>query len=207
MERSLTEYNKMKANIPFDPADNELIKIRAGMREKEMEYNQTTRYEMVRRTEILLSSLNQCGEDVVILPNVHFDYGCNVSIGAHTFINVNCTFIDVASIKIGEHVLIGPNVTICTATHPILAEERMPRIDGQGNACMLEYSHPVVIEDHVWIGAGTILNPGIRIGSGAVIGSGSVVTKDIPPNVVAAGVPCRVLREITERDGLAVKGY
>lgn len=203
----MTEYEKMKQNVPFNPADKKLISLRARMRELELEYNQTTRYEDDRRTEILNSLLDKCGEDVTMLPNIHFDYGCNVQIGDHFFANINSTFIDVASIIIGDHVLVGPNVTICTATHPILARERLPEKDEDGNEYLLEYSHPVVIGNDVWIGAGVIINPGVHIGDGTVIGSGSVVTKDIPSGVVAAGVPCRIIREITEQDSLEIKGY
>lgn len=207
MHRELTEYEKMKENLPFDPADEALAARRTKIREMELLYNRTTRDESDRRAELLKEMLGTCGEDVMLLPNIHFDYGYNIKIGSHFFANVNSTFIDVAEIRIGNHVLIGPNVTLCTATHPILSKERLPQQLEDGREVMLEYSHPIEIEDEVWIGAGVIINPGVHIGRGTVIGSGSVVTKDIPANVVAAGVPCRVIREITEQDSLTIKGY
>lgn len=207
MREALTEYEKMKQNLLFDPADEALVRIRATVREAELLYNKTTRYETERRTELLKEILGACGEGVTLLPNIHFDYGCNVSIGDHFFGNVNSTFIDVAEIRIGDHVLMGPNVTLCTATHPILPEERLPQQTENGRGVMLEYSRPIRIESQVWIGAGVIVNPGVHIGKGSVIGAGSVVTKDIPPNVVAAGVPCRVIREITEQDSITIRGY
>lgn len=207
MDRQLTEYEKMKQNLPFDPADETLAARRTKMRELELLYNKTTRDESAKRKELLSEMLGTCGEDVMLLPNIHFDYGYNVKIGSHFFGNVNSTFIDVAEIRIGNHVLMGPNVTLCTATHPIMPQERLPQKSEDGREVMLEYSHPIVIEDEVWIGAGVIVNPGVHIGRGTVIGSGSVVTKDIPANVVAAGVPCRIIREITEQDSLNKKGY
>ena len=207
MHRELTEFEKMKHNLPFDPADEALTARRTRMREMELLYNRTTRDEGEKRSELLKEMLGACGEDVMFLPNVHFDYGYNVKIGDHFFGNVNSIFLDVAEIRIGNHVLMGPNVTLCTATHPILPRERLPQRSETGEAVMLEYSRPIEIEDEVWIGAGVIVNPGVHIGRGAVIGSGSVVTKDIPANVVAAGVPCRVIREITEQDSIAIKGY
>lgn len=207
MHRELTELEKMKKNLPFDPADEALTARRTRMREMELLYNGTTRDESEKRSQLLREMLGACGEDVMFLPNVHFDYGYNVKIGDHFFGNVNSTFLDVAEIRIGAHVLMGPNVTLCTATHPILPRERLPQRSETGKEVMLEYSRPIEIEDEVWIGAGVIVNPGVHIGRGAVIGSGSVVTKDIPANVVAAGVPCRVIREITEQDSIAIKGY
>ncbi|MGN0326389.1 MAG: sugar O-acetyltransferase [Lachnospiraceae bacterium] len=203
----MTEYEKMKQQLPFDPADPQLVAIRTAMRQMEMEYNATGRQEMSKRTELLQDVLDHLGEGSILLPNIHFDYGCNTRIGNDFFANVNSTFIDVAPIEIGDHVLMGPGVMVITATHPILPKERLPQKQEDGKYVTLEYAKKVVIGDHVWIGAGAIINPGVHIGEGSVIGSGSVVTKDIPPGVVAAGVPCRIIREITEQDSLEIKGY
>ena len=119
------------------------------------------------------------------------DYGKHITVGDHFYANSGCTIIDVAPVTIGSHVMLGPNVQIITAGHPVHHAVR--------NAAY-EYGRPITIGDNVWIGAGAILLPGVTIGSGAVIGAGSVVTKDIPGNVVAVGNPCRVLRQITDDD-------
>lgn len=126
-----------------------------------------------------------------IEPPLHVCSGKNISIGERCYFNFNTVLLDDCAITIGDHVLFGPNVTVVTAAHPIPAELRM---DGETLAA------PVVIEDGVWIGANATVLPGVRIGKGSVIGAGSVVTKDIPPSVVAVGVPCEVMREIDHRD-------
>lgn len=203
----MTEYEKMKKEVPFNPVDKELIGIRTRSRELELIYNGTQRYEMSKREEILNELLDEFGEGSMMLPNIHFDYGCNTKIGKGVFSNVNLTVLDVAPVEIGDYVLIGPNVTLCTPTHPLVPDERMPMTAEDGTEYSLEYAKKIVIGTRVWIGAGVIINPGVHIGDGAVIGSGSVVTKDIPPGVIAAGVPCRVIRNITEADRLAVRGY
>lgn len=119
----------------------------------------------------------------------HFTYGTNIEFGKNSYVNYSCNFIDDGKIKIGDHVLIGPNVTIVTVGHPINPDYRS-----------FMYTEPVIIENNCWIGASVVINPGVTIGENSVIGSGSVVTKDIPANSVAVGNPCRVLREINESD-------
>ena len=122
-------------------------------------------------------------------PPFHFCYGTHITLGKGTYINVNCNFIDDGEIRIGEKVMFGPAVTIATVGHPINPEMRE-----------YMYADPVTIGDNCWIGAGAVICPGVTIGENTVIGAGSVVTKDIPANVVAAGNPCKVIREIDERD-------
>lgn len=124
-----------------------------------------------------------------IEPPFYFCYGTNIEIGEGTYINFNCNFVDDGKIRIGRKVLIGPGVTIATVGHPVHPDFRE-----------YMYADPVVIEDNCWIGAGSVICPGVTIGQNSVIGAGSVVTRDIPANVVAAGNPCRVLREIGEQD-------
>lgn len=131
--------------------------------------------------------IGDLGEDVVVRPPLHVDYGDHVSIGARTFVNVNLTALDVATITIGEDCQIGPNVQLLTPTHPI---DPVPRRQ------KLEAAEPIVIGDNVWLGGGVIVCPGVTIGDNAVIGAGAVVTRDIPPNVVAVGNPARVIRRI-----------
>ena len=119
------------------------------------------------------------------------DYGNNIMLGDRFYANTNCTIIDVAKVTIGNNVKFGPNVSVITAGHPVHAEIR---------ATAYEYGIPVTIGDNVWIGAGAIILPGTSVGANSVIGAGSVVTKDIPENVVAAGNPCKVIRQITDED-------
>ena len=142
------------------------------------------------------------GENVYINQNINFDYGYNTYIDDNSYFNFNCTFLDCAEIRIGKNVFVGPNVSFLTPVHPLLAKERNINIDENGNKYILEYCKPINVGDNVWIGGGAIVNPGVSIGNDTVIGSGSVVTKDIPSGVVAAGVPCRVIREITESDSI-----
>lgn len=136
----------------------------------------------------LLKDLLGClGAGAHIKPPLFVDYGENIHVGERTFINYNLTALDVASITIGADCQLGPNVQLLTPTHPIDPEPRRDK---------LEAAQPIVLEDNVWLGGGVIVCPGVRIGKNSVIGAGSVVTKDIPPNVVAVGNPARVVREI-----------
>lgn len=137
---------------------------------------------------ILLTELfDSLGEETVVKPTLRCDYGDNISTGARTFVNYDCVFLDCNRIAIGDDVQIGPGVHIYTATHPIAAEARRSG---------LEYARPVSIGNGVWLGGGAIVCPGITIGDNAVVGAGSVVTRDLPGNVVAAGNPCRIIRRL-----------
>ena len=130
-------------------------------------------------------------EGAFINPPFYCDYGCHISVGDNFFANFDCILLDVNTITIGNNVLFGPRVCLFTAGHPLDAGVRRE---------LLEFGKPIVIGDDVWIGGNVTVNPGVTIGSNVVIGSGSVVTKDIPSGVVAAGNPCRVLRELTDKD-------
>lgn len=131
------------------------------------------------------------GEGLVIVPPFFCDYGTHIRIGENFFANYNCTILDVVQVTIGDNVMFGPNVSIYTAGHPL-----HPQIRNTG----YEYGVPVVLGDNVWIGGNTVIMPGVTIGDNVVIGAGSVVTKDLPANMVAAGNPCRPIKEITEAD-------
>jgi len=135
----------------------------------------------------LVELLGTLGEDAEVRPPLFVDYGSNVHIGARTFVNFNLTALDVAEIRIGEDCQIGPNVQLLTPTHPV---EPQPRRD------KLEAARPITLEDNVWLGGGVVVCPGVTIGENSVVGAGSVVTRDVPANVVVAGNPARVLREI-----------
>lgn len=156
-----------------------------------MDYNETRPAEVEKRKQILQEIFGKCGEDVWIEPPLHAAMGKTVTIGEGTYINSNLTLVDDIEITIGRNVLIGPNVTISTTNHPLHYEMRP-----QGQM----YSRKVVIEDHVWISSSVVISAGVTIGMGSVIGAGSVVTHDIPPMTVAYGVPCRVVRKITDQE-------
>jgi len=167
---------------------------RCAGKELAYDYNTMRPSEEARRRALLPKLFGSFGSNGWIEPPVRVAYGSHTFIGENFFANFNFTVLDDATVTIGDNVLIAPNVTITTIGHPIDAEIRA---SGQ------KFALPVTIEDNVWLGSGVILTPGVTIGRNSVIGAGSVVTKSIPPNVVAVGVPCRVLREITEADKAA----
>lgn len=144
-----------------------------------------------RLDELIIDVLGSAGENITVLPPFHCDFGKNIKVGKNFFANYNLTVLDVAEVVIGDNVFIAPNVSIYTAGHPIHPKSRNS---------MYEYGIPITIGDNCWIGGSVVICPGVNIGSGTVIGAGSVVTCDIPDNVVAAGNPCRVLRQITDDD-------
>ena len=142
------------------------------------------------------------GEDGFIQGPVQFHYGTHTTIGKRFFGNFNLTIQDDARVTIGDDVNCGPNVTIVTPVHPLLPDERRRMLGPDGQAAHLCYARPVAIGNDVWLGANVVVTGGVTIGDGCVIGAGSVVTRDIPPFSLAAGVPCRVIRQITEKDSL-----
>lgn len=135
--------------------------------------------------------IGKSGKNLAINQPFYCDYGTHITVGDNFFANYNCMILDVAQVTIGNNVLLAPNVAIYTAGHPLHPQARNS---------MYEYGVPVTIGDNVWIGGNVVITPGVTIGDNTVIGAGSVVTKSIPANVVAAGNPCRVIREITEAD-------
>jgi galactoside O-acetyltransferase len=155
------------------------------------EYNHTPPGEVGTRRSLLVAILGSVGERTVLLPPFHAAFGSNVHIGDDFYGNVNLTFVDDVEIRIGDGVMIAPSVTLTTTGHPVHPARRVD---------FARFSEPIVIEDKVWIGSNVVVLPGVRIGYGSVIGAGSVVSRDIPPMVVAVGVPCRVLRPVTDDD-------
>ena len=171
--------------------DPELVAERAACKELCYDFN-ATRPSMEReRSELLGRLLGRMGRNCVIEPPFFCDYGYNIEIGENFYMNVNCVILDGAKITFGDNVFVAPNCGFYTAGHPLDAEKR-----NMG----LEYAFPITIGNNVWIGANVSVLPGVSIGDDAVIGAGSVVTKNIPSGVLAAGNPCRVIRELTEED-------
>ena len=155
-----------------------------------------------QRTAILRELLASLGDGTHMLGPVRFHYGCHTKIGQNCFMNFNFTVQDDAPVTIGNHCNFGPNVTIVTPLHPMLPEERRGVLCRDGKTRYLCYAKPVTIGNDCWFGANVVVCPGVTIGDNCVIGAGSVVTRDIPANSFAAGVPCRVIREITETESV-----
>ena len=158
-------------------------------------YNATVAAEQDVRDRLLRELLGEVGQGVVVRPPLWIDYGARITIGARTFVNYDCVMLDVAPIRIGEACQLATRVQLLTATHPIDPE---PRRAGW------ESAEPITIADNVWLGGGAIVCPGVTIGENTVVGAGAVVTRDLPADVVAAGVPARVLREIGPEDAVAI---
>ena len=187
-----TEKMKMKAGKLYDANyDGELLAERAACAEMTYELNQLRPCKAEERDALIRRILGKVKGSCTIVSPFFCDYGYNIEVGENFFANMNCVILDEAAVKFGDNVFVAPNCGFYTAGHPLDAERR-----NQG----LEYARPITVGDDVWIGAGVSVLPGVTIGQGAVIGAGSVVNRDIPPRVLAAGNPCRVIREITEED-------
>jgi len=188
----MTNYEKMNAGVIYDPNDKEITDEQYVFLDKLWEFNQLKPSDGERKTQYMKEVFAECGENNYFeLPFRANWGGHNVHLGSNVYANYNLTLVDDGPIYIGDNVMIGPNVTIATANHPIHSQMR---------SIGLQYVKPVTIEENVWIGAGTVVVPGVKIGKNSVIGAGSVVVKDIPENVVAVGNPCRPIREIGEHD-------
>lgn len=182
-----TEKQKMLLGELYDAYDPQLIEDRRQTRLLLKKFNDTGPDETGLRTEILLKLFRNSGTGLVVEPPFFCDYGSNITLGDNVYFNVNCVVLDVTYVKIGSNVLFAPNVQIYTATHPV---------DSRIRAKGLENAKPITIGSDIWIGGSAVILPGVSIGDKSVIGAGSVVTKDIPPNVLAAGNPCRIIREL-----------
>lgn len=181
-----TEKEKQAAGLPHSATDPQLVNEMKACWEKCHAYNQLNPSDESERHTRLLAILGKLGKDVVIQQPFRCDYGYKTEIGDYSFLNFNCTLLDAGTVIIGKHVFIGPNCGFYTVNHAFDVQQRNEGI---------ETAAPIVIEDQVWIGAQACVMPGVTIGRNSIIGAGSVVTKSIPPNVIAAGNPCRVLRE------------
>ena len=182
---------RMLANLPYKAWLNGLSEERLENKKKIFKYNNLEPGNPEEKDQLIKDILGKCGDYINIEPPFFCDYGYNIEIGENFFANYNFIVLDVGKVKIGDHFMCGPNVQICTAGHPIHPESRNSGY---------EYGIDITIGENVWIGGNVLVCPGVTIGNNVVIGGGSVVTKDIPDNVVAVGNPCRVLREITEED-------
>ena len=181
------EKQKMLAGELYNADDPSLMRERLNARRLTRMFNITTETELQKRKFLLKELLGKCPEHVFIEPPFRCDYGYNIIFQEEVFLNFGCVLLDVNKISIGEGTMLGPYVQLYTATHPLNAEER-----SRG----LESGKPITIGKKCWIGGGVIINPGVTIGDNTTIGAGSVVTKDIPANVFAAGNPCEVIKNL-----------
>jgi maltose O-acetyltransferase len=184
----MTERQKMLAGELYDALDPELTSARERARDLCQTLNATRERDQDERRRILTQLFGKGGESVWMQPPFFCDYGSNIELGERVFFNFNCLVLDVCRVRIGDFTMFGPAVQIYTPLHPLNAELRRRQ----------EYGKPVEIGSDVWVGGGAVILPGVRIGSRAVIGAGSIVTRDVPDNVFAAGNPCRVIREIRD---------
>lgn len=186
------DWEELHSGELYFPGKEEILREQAACLEKLYAFNATRPCETEQRERLLSDMFAQIGEGCYIEPPLRANFGGkHVHFGHHVYANFNLTLVDDTHIYVGDYTMIGPNVTIATASHPL-----EPDLREQG----LQYNRPVFIGRNCWIGAGAILLPGVHIGENTVVGAGSVVTKDLPANVVAVGNPCRVLRPLGERE-------
>lgn len=183
--------DKLRSGELYSCIDTELQQRQQECLEVLYDYNHSRPGETKRRVELLNKLLANMGENCYIEPPLHANWGCHTHLGNNVYANFNLTLVDDTDIYIGDSVMLGPNVVLATAGHPVDPELRR---------LVYQFNQPIHIGNNVWLGAGVIVLPGVTIGDNSVVGAGSVVTKDIPANVVAVGNPCRILREINEHD-------
>ncbi|MGE0756836.1 MAG: sugar O-acetyltransferase [Pirellulaceae bacterium] len=183
-----SEREKMLAGELYDPLDPELVRARERARDLCQDLNATRERDSELRRRLVTELLGSGAESVWLQPPFYCDYGSHIYLGERVFFNFNCVVLDVCEVRIGDGTFFGPAVQLYTATHPMEAQLRRTQ----------EFGKPITIGSDVWVGGGAIICPGVRIGSRTVIGAGSVVTRDFPSDVFAAGNPCRVIRDIHE---------
>lgn len=188
----MTEKEKCAAGLVYNANyDEALLEERSKCKDLCFRYNQLLPSDAQGQIKLIKALFGKTGKSFVITAPFWCDYGYNIEIGENFYTNHNCVILDGAKVTFGDNVFIAPNCCFSTAGHPL---DFVQRNEG------LEFAYPITVKDNVWIGANVTVLPGVTIGENSVIGAGSVVTKDIPPNVIAVGNPCRVLREITQAD-------
>lgn len=188
----MTQYERMVNGLIYDPADEEIMKEQFSFQDRLWQFNQLMPSQFEEKQKYMREVFASCGDNCYIELPLRANWGGHhLHLGSNVYINSNLTIVDDGHIYLGDKVMLGPNITIATANHPI-----DPELRARG----LQYNKDVHIGENAWVGANVVIVPGVRIGKNAVIGAGSVVTKDIPENTLAVGNPCRVLREISQRD-------
>lgn len=188
----MSEESKLHSGEIYQPEDPEILKKQTQTMLPMYEYNRTLPTESEKRQQLLKEMFAEVGEGCYIEPPFHANWGGHhIKLGNHVYANFNLTIADDTYVTIGDHTMIGPNVTMSSAAHPILSELRKHGY---------QYNLPITIGKNCWLGAGVVILPGVTIGDNSVIGAGAVVTRDIPANTVAMGVPAKVSRHISEHD-------
>lgn len=187
----MTEWEKLKQGLMYNDFDKDLFDRRVRAKSVFKEYNKTDDSEVEKRQELLRELFANIGENVWIEPDFKCEFGKNISIGNNVYINFGCIILDCADVTIGDDTLIGPNIGIYAVNHALDAEERI------NGGCS---GKPVHIGNRVWLGGDVKIMAGVTIGDESIIGAGSIVTKDVPRGVIAAGNPCKVIRQITDSD-------
>lgn len=187
----MTQKERMLANLPYKAWMDGLSEERLENKKRIDQYNHLPPEQWNEQVDLLKRILGKTGDEVYIEPPFHCDYGYNIEVGENFYANYNLVILDVGKVRIGKNVMFAPNVSIYTAGHPVHPDSRNSGY---------EYGIDITIGDNVWIGGNVCVLPGVKIGDNVVIGAGSVVTKDLPDNVIAAGNPCRIIRKITQED-------
>lgn len=187
---------------PYRPGTSELNKFSHFAHRLCRDYNLTTDDDIIEREMIINRLFPQHADGIYLQGPIHIDYGRFTKIGKNFYANFNFTILDTCPVIIGDNVMCGPNVSIITAMHPLIYQQRNVRQQADGQVDTIEYGKPVTIGDNCWLASNVTVCPGVTIGKGCVIGAGSVVTNDIPDNSLVLGVPGKVIRPITEKDRL-----
>ncbi|MDE7082832.1 MAG: sugar O-acetyltransferase [Clostridia bacterium] len=201
----MTEKGKMLAGKIYDPHDGGLRELSSRAHALCLKYNSTPDTRFKKREKILDKLLPNRGEGTYLQGPVHFDYGVFTTVGKNFYANFNLTVLDTCPVTIGDNVFFGPNVSVLTPLHPLRFEDRNPYTHEKGYITDKEYGAPITIGDNCWIAGNVTILAGAKIGSGCVIGAGSVVSGEIPENTLAYGVPCRLVRKITAKDAISLK--
>lgn len=195
----MSEKNKMIRGELYNPLDRRLLLDRVRARLLADKFNRTRAFSLFKRNRIIKKLFPNGGANPFFEPPIHVEYGYNVVFGKNFYMNFDCRLLDVAPIRIGDDVMFGPGVTVATPCHPLVADERITHTYSDG-VHDWEYAKPVDIGNNVWVASNVTICGGVKIGDNSVIAAGSVVVRDIPAGVLAAGVPCKPIRAITDED-------
>ncbi len=194
----MTEWERLQQGLVYNDFDEELFNRRVEAKKLFRAYNKTEDEDVALRNELMQKLFKKVGKNVWIEPDFKCEFGKNITIEDDVYINFGCVILDCAEVTIGSHTLLGPNIGLYAANHSTDAEERI------NGGC---YGKPIHIGKNVWLGGDVKVVPGVSIGNNTIIGTGSIVTKDIPDNVIAVGNPCKVVREITDEDKSGYLGH